>query len=64
VYFVGAAVGSALSTMAWVHWSWNGVCLLALGLIGLAALRHVTGQRSGDQGTEETVEDPLFEAQF
>ncbi len=64
VYFVGAAVGSALSTMAWVRWRWNGVCLLALGLIGLAALRHVTGQRSGDQGTEEAVEDPLFEAQF
>ena len=43
VYFSGAAAGSALSTIAWVHWKWNGVCGLALGLVALAALRHVTG---------------------
>ena len=35
VYFTGAAAGSALATIAWVHWGWNGVCLLALGLIAL-----------------------------
>ncbi len=65
VYFVGAAVGSALSTFAWVHWRWNGVCALALGLIGLATLRHLTGRSSGEPGgVEEEAEDPLFEAQF
>lgn len=42
-YFAGAAIGSALSTFAWAHWQWNGVCALALLLIGLAALRHATG---------------------
>ena len=43
VYFTGAAAGSALATIAWVHWQWNGVCLLALGLIALAAIWHATG---------------------
>jgi predicted MFS family arabinose efflux permease len=45
VYFSGAALGSWLSSLAWAHFGWNGVCTLALGLIGLAALRHVTGIR-------------------
>ncbi len=45
VYFTGAAVGSALSTIAWEHWRWNGVCSLALGLIALATLRHAIGER-------------------
>jgi predicted MFS family arabinose efflux permease len=45
VYFSGAAAGSALSTVAWVHWKWNGVCGLALILIALAGLRHATGRR-------------------
>ena len=38
VYFTGAASGSALATIAWVHWRWNGVCGLALGLIVLAGI--------------------------
>jgi predicted MFS family arabinose efflux permease len=42
-YFAGAALGSWLSSLAWSHWGWNGVCLLALGFMALAALRHVTG---------------------
>ncbi len=45
IYFIGAAVGSALSTIAWVHWKWNGVCLLGLFFISLAAIRHATGMR-------------------
>ena len=47
IYFTGAATGSALATVAWVHWKWNGVCGLAMGFIALAALRHVTGRRDG-----------------
>lgn len=51
VYFGGAAAGSALSTIAWTHWGWNGVCALALGLIVLATLRHAYGRReTGDRG--------------
>jgi predicted MFS family arabinose efflux permease len=46
LYFVGAAMGSWLSTLAWAHWGWNGVCSLALGFMALAALRHVTGIRT------------------
>jgi predicted MFS family arabinose efflux permease len=34
VFFLGGAMGSALSTMAWARWQWSGVC--ALGLIFLA----------------------------
>jgi predicted MFS family arabinose efflux permease len=45
VYFCGAAVGSALSTIAWERWKWDGVCALALGLIALAGLRHALGLR-------------------
>lgn len=46
IYFSGAAAGSALATVAWVHWQWNGVCALAMGFIALATLRHITGRRN------------------
>jgi predicted MFS family arabinose efflux permease len=63
VYFCGAAVGSALSTTAWVHWKWNGVCCLALGLIGLAGLWHATGHSRGQsERTKTTADDALMEA--
>ncbi len=63
IYFTGAAAGSALSTIAWVHWRWNGVCGLALGLIGLAALRHAYGRRLGTEDhCKPTREDELMEA--
>ena len=48
MYFTGAAIGSALSAMAWVRWRWNGVSALALGLIAMAALCHVFGAHSQD----------------
>ena len=63
VYFGGAAVGSALATEAWVRWRWNGVCVLALGLIGLAGLVQLTGTRDkGNLGHKTTREDELMEA--
>lgn len=64
VYFSGAAVGSALATVAWVHWQWTGVSVLALGLIGLAFLRHAVGDKSGGQYEHHplTIEDELMEA--
>jgi predicted MFS family arabinose efflux permease len=46
IYFAGGAVGSALATMAWDRWRWNGVCGLALALISLAGLRHAFGTRT------------------
>ena len=45
VYFTGAAAGSALASKAWLVWQWDGVCALALGLVGLAWLRHLSGSR-------------------
>ncbi len=62
VYFTGAAAGSALATIAWVHWRWNGVCLLALGLIGLAAIAHATGHRNAGDHFKVTAEDVFMEA--
>jgi predicted MFS family arabinose efflux permease len=64
IYFSGAAGGSALATIAWVHWGWNGVCVLALGLIALAALRHAAGSKGQGAGHEERVkaEDLVLEA--
>jgi len=51
-YFSGAAVGSALSTLAWVHWRWNGVSMLALLLVSLSAVRHGFGSRMPEPGVE------------
>jgi MFS family permease len=62
VYFTGAAIGSALSTVAWTHWRWNGVCGLAVGMIALAALRHAFGVRGTGDRVHATTEDELLEA--
>jgi len=44
-YFTGAAVSSALSTLAWQHFGVNGICGLAAVLIALAVMRHLLGDR-------------------
>lgn len=62
VYFSGAAVGSALATVAWVHWRWNGVCLLALGFIGVAGIWHAMGHPDASDHSKVTVEDVFMEA--
>jgi MFS family permease len=62
VYFTGAAAGSALATIAWVHWRWNGVCCLALGWIALAAIYHATGHRDAGDHCKVTREDVFMEA--
>ena len=43
MYFAGGAVGSAVAGWAWWRWGWNGVCALALVLIGAAGVRHLPG---------------------
>jgi predicted MFS family arabinose efflux permease len=62
VYFSGAAAGSALATIAWVHWGWNGVCGLALGLVALAGIWHAMGNRDAGDRCKVTAEDVLMEA--
>jgi predicted MFS family arabinose efflux permease len=62
VYFTGAAAGSALATIAWVHWRWNGVCVLALCLISFAALSHAIGCRDEHDHCKATEEDIFMEA--
>ena len=61
VHFTGAAAGSALATIAWVHWCWNGVCVLALCLISFAALSHALGRDEHDR-CKATEEDIFMEA--
>lgn len=43
MYFVGGALGSALATLAWSRWQWDGVCALELTFLAAAGVRHVTG---------------------
>jgi predicted MFS family arabinose efflux permease len=62
LYFSGAAAGSALATVAWVHWGWNGVCILALGLIALAGIVHALGCRDVGDHCKATTEDIFMEA--
>ena len=61
VYFSGAAAGSALSTIAWVHFKWNGVCAQALILIAIAGLFHAYGSRTKLPHPlgNETSDEPL-----
>ncbi len=35
-YFVGGALGSALSGLAWQHFGWGGVCAVGVGFLSLA----------------------------
>jgi len=62
VYFTGAAVGSALATAVWVRWGWNGVSVLQLGFIGLAAAWHACGRRGSEDHPHLNPEDVLVEA--
>lgn len=43
IYFVGGALGSALASLAWSRWQWDGVCALELTFIAAAGVRHMTG---------------------
>jgi len=43
MYFIGGALGSALASLAWSRWEWNGVCALELCLIAAAGLCHALG---------------------
>lgn len=64
IYFGGAAAGSALSTIAWTRWHWNGVCAQALFFIGLAGIVHASGKRGQTPGEHRHLEpeDMLLEA--
>ncbi len=44
-YFAGAAISSALSTVAWQHFGASGTSVLEAVIVLLAVLRHLTGNR-------------------
>lgn len=39
-YFVGGALGSALSSWAWIYSGWVGVCWVALAMLAIATVRY------------------------
>lgn len=43
MYFVGGALGSALSSLAWTRYGWTGVSALAVGLMLVTAAVHAFG---------------------
>jgi predicted MFS family arabinose efflux permease len=43
MYFIGGGAGSALASLAWSRWQWNGVCALELCLIAAAGACHALG---------------------
>lgn len=57
-YFIFGAVGSWLGAHAWERWQWPGVCILALLLLTLAALRHAWGTWR-NRGREELCPDAM-----
>ncbi|MCU1320633.1 MAG: major facilitator superfamily 1 [Acidobacteriaceae bacterium] len=64
VYFSGAALGSALATVAWTHWRWNGVCGQALVLIAAAALWHWMGRKIGNDASRSRTSKSEVEEDF
>jgi predicted MFS family arabinose efflux permease len=56
VFFLGGAFGSALSTAAWAHWQWNGVCGLGLLLLALAGACHGLGCRGAARASKLNAE--------
>ena len=43
MYFVGGALGSALSSVVWERYAWTGVSALAVGLMLCTGLVHALG---------------------
>jgi predicted MFS family arabinose efflux permease len=43
IFFMGGALGSALSAAAWSRWQWSGVCAWGLAMLVLAWVRHGYG---------------------
>jgi hypothetical protein len=61
MYFGGGALGSALATLAWARWQWDGVCALAVMFIAAACVRHVTGYSK--RHPQPTVHMPASEGE-
>jgi predicted MFS family arabinose efflux permease len=62
IYFAGASVGSALAAIAWVHFEWRGVCVLALAFISTAGLVHLFSPRTPVNQAHLDRSDAVMEA--
>ena len=60
-YFVGGALGSFFGTVCWIHAKWTGVCLLALGMLGLALAAHILSrkQHAAVRESSSTEREPV-----
>jgi predicted MFS family arabinose efflux permease len=56
VFFLGGAVGSALSAIAWSRWQWGGVCGWGLAMLALAWLRHGWSGRRMERGLDPVIQ--------
>ena len=57
-YFTGGALGSAIASWTWSRWGWNGVCAVAVLLVGLAGLAHLLSGRRAERDSR-APEQPL-----
>jgi predicted MFS family arabinose efflux permease len=53
VFFLGGALGSAMSAVAWSRWEWSGVCGWGLAMLALAWVRHGLGSRTPTRVAKE-----------
>ena len=44
-YFMGGAIGSFLGSLAWSHYQWSGVCMVAIGMLMVGLLRFLKPSR-------------------
>ena len=58
LYFTGGAIGSALASLAWARWQWNGVCALATAMVVAAGLWHALhGRGASGKGARSEADE-------
>jgi predicted MFS family arabinose efflux permease len=45
-YFIGGGIGTYLTSIAWSHYKWNGVCAVGLSLSTIAFFFHLISQKT------------------
>jgi predicted MFS family arabinose efflux permease len=45
-YFIGGSLGTYITSLAWSHYKWSGVCWVGIGLSSLALILHFLNQKT------------------
>jgi predicted MFS family arabinose efflux permease len=45
-YFIGGGLGTYLTSIAWSHYRWNGVCVVGLSLSAIAVIFHLVSRKT------------------